>query len=293
MIATGFEYHRPGDLAEAVVTLASDPENTAILGGGTWLVPDLERGDRSVRRVLDLAAAGLRVITSLADGGLRVGAMCTYSDLLGTPETATRAPLLALMAAQITGGVTIRNQATLGGSVIAARPQSDAPAVMVSARAVGLVAGCGGDRRVPAHELFAGAMRTSLEPSEILWALELPAPSRGNGYQKLKLMAGSWPIATAAACLELDEAGRCRSATLTLGAVSATPLQVPVESVLVGFEPSADALAAAAELAAHALTAPWDDALAPAAYRAAVAAPLALRALTAAARDAAGAPACD
>jgi carbon-monoxide dehydrogenase medium subunit len=292
MIANDFEYCRPGDLAEAVAMLARDPQETAILGGGTWLVPDLERGIRSARMVLDLAGAGLRSITALADGGLRVGAMCTYSDLLGSPETATRAPLLALMAAQITGGATIRNQATLGGSLIAARPQSDAPAVAVAARAVALVAGPGGERRVPVHELFAGAMRSSLERSEILCALELPAPARGNGYQKLKLMAGSWPIATAAACMELDEAGRCRSATLTLGAVSATPLRVAVESVLVGFEPTAKVLRAAAELAARALTTPWADALAPASYRAAVTAPLAQRALARAALDAAGARAC-
>jgi aerobic carbon-monoxide dehydrogenase medium subunit len=292
MIATGFEYLRPRDLADAVATLASEPEDTAILGGGTWLVPDLERGARSARRVLDLAGAGLGSIAELADGGLCVGAMCTYSDLLGSPHTATRAPLLTLMAARITGGATIRNQATIGGSLIAARPQSDAPAVAVAARAVALVAGPGGERRVPAHELFAGAMCTSLEPSEILCALELPPPSRGNGYQKLKLMAGSWPIATAAACMELDEAGRCRVATLTLGAVSATPLRVAVESALVGFEPTGRALAAAAELAARALTDPWADALAPASYRAAVAAPLALRALTAAALDAARPAAC-
>lgn len=290
MIAETFEYRRPGDLSEAVSMLAADSEETAILGGGTWLVPDLERGARSARVVLDLAAAGLRSIVPLADGGLRVGAMCTYADLLGSPQIAARAPLLALMAAQITGGATIRNQATLGGSLIAARPQSDAPAVVVAARAVALVAGSGGERRVPAHELFAGAMRSSLARSEILYALELPAPVRGNGYQKLKLMAGSWPIATAAACLELDDGGRCRSASLTLGAVSPTPLRVSVESVLVGSELSAEALAAAAELAAAALTAPWADALAPASYRAAVAAPLARRALTRAALDATSAP---
>ena len=239
--------------------------------------------------MLDLAGVGLGSITALADGGLRVGAMCTYRDLLGSRETAARAPLLALMAAQITGGATIRNQATLGGSLIAARPQSDAPAVAVAARAVGLVAGPGGERRIPAHELFAGAMRSSLAPSEILCALELPAAAAGNGYQKLKLTAGSWPIATAAACMELDEEGRCCSATLTLGAVSATPLQVAVEPALLGRTPTAPALRAAAALAARAVTAPWSDALAPGSYRAAVAAPLAHRALAAAALDAAGA----
>ncbi len=179
MIATAFEYLRPGSLEEALAALAQDAQGTAILGGGTWLVPDLERGARRARRVLDLAGVGLEGIEQRADGSLRVGAMCTYAQLAHAPS-----PLLAMMAAQITGGAAIRAQATIGGSLVAARPQSDAPAAAIAARAVALLASAGGERRVPVHELAP-------RPDEILVALELPPPAPGNGYRKLKLGASS------------------------------------------------------------------------------------------------------
>ena len=289
MIASIFSYHRPRELGEAIAIAAADPDGTAILAGGTWLIPDLERGARSARQIVDLAAAGLNAIEPLPGGGLRVGAMCTYRELLAAPAVAERAPLLRQMAAQITGGATIRNQATLGGSLIAARPQSDAPAAVVAAGGAALLAGPAGERRIPVSELFAGAMRSSLGAAEILCAIELERAAGGHGYEKLKLSAGSWPIATAAAAVDLDESGRFTSATLTLGGVASTPLSVPVGSVLFGELPDETALRAAAELAGRAVGDPWADALAPGAYRAAVAAPLARRALQGAVAEARGA----
>lgn len=246
MIATAFDYLRPDRLEDALATLAQDPEGTAILGGGTWLVPDLDSGARQARRVLDLAGLGLARIERLDDGALRVGAMCTYAQLLQAPS-----PLLAMMAAQVTGGSAITHQATIGGSLVAARAQSDAPAAAIAARAVALLASVRGERRAPVHELAA-------RRDEILVALELPPPAPGNGYRKLKLGASSWPIATAAAAVAPD------GVIVVLGGVSATPIRIEARH--------ADELTVTVE---H----PFEDALAPAAYRAAVAAPLARRAL--------------
>jgi len=246
MIATPFEYLAPESLGAALAALAEDSEGTAILGGGTWLVPDLDSGARRARRVLDLAGLGLNRIDRGEDGSLRVGAMCTYTQLADAPS-----PLLAMMAAQITGGAAIRNQATIGGSLVAARAQSDAPAAAIAARAVAVLASAGGERRVGVHELAP-------RRDEILVALELPPPAPGNGYRKLKLGASSWPIATAAAAVGPERM------LVVLGGVSASPIRIEAlrpEELTVTVE--------------H----PFEDALAPAAYRAAVAAPLARRAL--------------
>ena len=151
-----------------------------------------------------------------------------------------------------------------------------------------MVTGARGERRVPAAALFAAAMRSALAPDEILCALELPPPAGGHGYHKLKLGASSWPIATAAANVVLDADGRVTAVRLALGGVAAVPLAVDLDGVLVGAEPTAEALAAAAAYAGSIVEEPWGDELAPASYRAAVAAPVARRALAAAARTAAG-----
>ena len=60
--------------------------------------------------------------------GSHVGATCSYADLLASDLVGRALPLLSLMAAGVTGGRQIQGQGTIGGSVVAARPQSDVPA---------------------------------------------------------------------------------------------------------------------------------------------------------------------
>jgi CO/xanthine dehydrogenase FAD-binding subunit len=160
------------------------------------------------------------------------------------------------MAGGITGGWAIRGQGTIGGSLIAARPQSDVPAVLVALGAVAHVAGADGGRALPVPDLLTGPMQTGLARGELLTALELPVQTGTHGYVKLKRGASSWPIATAAAVAVDGVLMR-----LVLGGVAGTPVELEPED------------ATMAEI--HD---PWDDELAPAAYRVAVAGPLAARA---------------
>jgi carbon-monoxide dehydrogenase medium subunit len=292
VIGARFEYCAPASAAEAVELLAADPDAGRLLGGGTWVVPELSRGDSRPRRIIDLRRAGLGAIER-AGSGLRIGATVTYADLLASPLVAELAPMLHVVAAAVTGGWTIRNQGTAGGAVAAARPQSDLPAALVACGARAVVRDHAGERSVPVIELFAGPMRTALGPAEVLTALELPgltADRTGHGYAKLRRGAGSWPIATAAATVTLAD-GRPSDVMLALGAVAATPLLVDVSEVLAagqsGPEALSDAaLSHAARIAGEAVREPFADELAPAEYRAMVAGPIARRALERAFEDA-------
>ncbi len=282
MIPGRFTYAAPESIEEAVGLLAADPAASRLLGGGTWVVPELNRGESRPRLVVDLRRAGLAQIE--ADGDrVRVGAMCTYSDVLASAAVAEVLPLLRRMADGVTGGRQIQNQGTLGGSVVAARPQSDAPAAVVALGGQAVIRGPAGERRCPPAELFAGPMRTSLASDEILVGFDFPrASDLAYGYYKLKRSSSSWPIATAACLLGLNEGGRCTSATLVLGAVAPTPTRVDLSGVLVGMPLSEGALSGAARVVGEAVTDPWGDVLAPAEYRAAVAPVVARRALFAA-----------
>ncbi|WP_216216852.1 FAD binding domain-containing protein [Amycolatopsis aidingensis] len=283
MIPTRFEYVAPETVAALVAAL---DEESRLLAGGTWVVPEMGRAESRPRRVVDLRRAGLTTIS--VDGSrLRLGAMCSYSDILASQEVARHAPLLHTMATSVTGGSALRNQATIGGSVAAARPQSDVPATLVALRADIIIAGPAGSRRVPAADLFLGAGRTTLAVDEVITGFQLPSERMsGHGYVKLKRGASSWPIATAAALLRLDDAGRCEDARLVLGGVEAVPVTVDLTAML-GRPPGDEELEAAAAQAAAALSAPWTDVLAPGTYRAAVTAPVAKRTLTMARANAA------
>ncbi|MFI9450809.1 FAD binding domain-containing protein [Amycolatopsis sp. NPDC052450] len=275
MIPTRFEYVAPRTVADVVAALDGD---SRVLAGGTWVVPEMGRAESHPRRVVDLRRAGLATI-SVGGSRLCLGAMCTYSDLLASRDVAHHAPLLHTMASGVTGGVALRNQATIGGSVAAARPQSDVPATLVALRADAIVAGPSGSRRVRAAELFLDAGQTTLAVDEVITGFEVPSERRtGHGYVKLKRGGSSWPIATAAALLRLDDAGRCEAVRLVLGGIEAVPLTVDL-SVMVGLRVGDKELDAAAAHTVAALSAPWTDVLAPGEYRAAVAGPVARRAL--------------
>jgi len=252
MIPAHVAYEMPANADEAVALLAG--EDARALAGGTWVVPELGSGVSRPAVVVDLRRAGLGSITQ-ADGTVRVGATATYADLLASELVRERLPLLHEMAGGITGGWAIRGQGTIGGSLAAARPQSDVPAVLVALGAIAHVSDTGGGRSVPASELLMGPMRTGLAPGELLTALEIPHQTGTHGYVKLKRGASSWPIATAAA---LADGGRVTR--LVLGGVAGTPVEVDPDG-------------------APEIGEPWDDELAPGAYRAAVAGPLAARAV--------------
>jgi len=272
VIATRFRYEAPASVEAAVQLVAADPEGAVPLSGGTWVVPELN-GGREARSVVDLRRAGLGAIEQ-RDGHVHVGATCTYADLLASPIVAARLPLLRAAAAVVTGGRQILNQGTVGGSAAAARPQSDMPATLVALAAEAVILGRAGARRIRAAEFFVGAMRTALGPGELLARFEVPVANGAHGYYKLKRSESSWPIATAAALLEVDQQDRVSAATLVLGGVTATPLEVPLDDL--NGARSADLLDAVGHRAQAAVTDPWEDELAPASYRAAVAAACAM-----------------
>jgi CO/xanthine dehydrogenase FAD-binding subunit len=254
VIPAHFAYEAPDSAAAAVALLAGG--DARVLAGGTWVVPELQAGTSQPAVVVDLRRAGLAAIEP-GDAAVRIGAAATYADLIGSGIVRERLPLMHDMASGITGGWAIREQGTIGGSLAAARPASDVPAVLVALGAVAHVAGADGPRTVPAGELLAGPMRSALASGELLTALEVPDQDGTHGYVKLKRGWSSWPIATAAAIARDGVVTR-----LVLGGVTGTPLDVdPQDGV-------------------GEVTDPWDDELAPGTYRAAVAGPLAARAMS-------------
>lgn len=278
MISHRFVYRAPTSVAEAVEILAEAPTTSRVIGGGTWVVPECNRDESRPEVLIDLSRAGLDAI-EIVDDVVRVGATATYSALMSSPHVAHHLPLLAAMARGVTGGRQIQSQGTVGGSVVAARPSSDAPAAVAALGAALVVVGPHGERRVSGTEMFRDASVSCLDEGEILTHLEFPVlPAARWGYYKLKRSASSWPIATAACVLG-------ESPRLVLGGVSATPVHVDVGSVLSGGTPTPETIEVAAGLAADSVTTPWADELAPATYRAAVAGPVARRAIEMAAHQ--------
>lgn len=219
MIHHDFDYYAPRTLGKALDILSGAAGACAVMGGGTWLVPNMTFAVAQPRVVVDPKHLGLSAIT-LVESDLRVGARATYADVLASQIVHQHAPLLALMSAQITGGVSIVAQGTIGGSAAYANPVSDVPACLVALNARMRLQSTRGVRDVAASAFFLDAFSTALCDDEMLEAILIPvrAPSVRYGYYKLKSSTGSWPIVTAAALVDGS------NLRVAVGAARAVPL---------------------------------------------------------------------
>jgi carbon-monoxide dehydrogenase medium subunit len=276
LIPAKIRYEIPTSAGEAAALLDGRAQ---LLGGGTLVVPALNRGESRPATVIDLRAAGLDRIERRGTA-VRVGATCSYSDLLSSEVVADELPLLKTMARGVTGGRQILNQGTLGGSVAAARPNSDAPTVVVALGGRVLLLGPAGERVVACGDFFLEAGRTALGADELVIALEFPCARRQSvGYAKLKFGASSWPIVTAAAVSRGPEGSRWSSATVTLGGVAGTPFHVDLTDCMAEGAVAADRVRRAIRESLDSITAPWSDSIASADYRRAVAPAVGVRAV--------------
>lgn len=111
-----FGYERVLDISGAVATLDADPD-ARFLGGGTNLVDLMKTGVERPARLVDIRELPLDQIEPTEDGGLRIGATVTNSDLAAHPEVRRRYP--ALTQAVLAGASgQLRNMATVGGNLL-------------------------------------------------------------------------------------------------------------------------------------------------------------------------------
>ncbi|MEU3155329.1 FAD binding domain-containing protein, partial [Streptomyces griseus] len=111
-----FGYQRAHDVTGAVALLAADPD-ARYLGGGTNLVDLMKSGVERPARLVDVRELPLDRIEPTADGGLRIGATVTNSDLAAHPEVRRRYPALAQAVLAGASG-QLRNMATVGGNLL-------------------------------------------------------------------------------------------------------------------------------------------------------------------------------
>lgn len=235
MIPPSFEYHAPESVSEAVGLLARFGDDAKILAGGHSLLPMMKLRFAEPATLIDLnridALRGVR-----EEGGrLRIGAMTTENQLIGSALLQEKVPLLPEAARQI-ADPQVRNRGTIGGDIAHGDPANDHPAIAMALDAVFVLSGPNGEREVPATEFFLGTYFTALAADEILTAIlvEPFAPKTGYAYCKLKRKTGDWATAAAAVVLRM-EGGRVASVRVGLTNAAATALRATdVEQFLIG-----------------------------------------------------------
>lgn len=264
-------YWAPRALPEALEHLRA--KDVTILAGGTDLMVQTHAG----RARLSSALLNIRHIGELHTiepdgGGVRIGALCTISELQHDPLVRQHFDIL-VQACEHFASDQLRNSATIGGNVCNASPAGDTlvPLLVLDAQ-VELQSKPNGSaqvRRVPLAEFITGPGRTQRGAHELLTALWLPIPKPGFVGRFYKF--GTRPALDISA-ISIGIGGVRRGKTLSdvrlaYGAVAATPMRCRgAEAVLEGQtldERTMQAVAAAARDEIR----PIDDVRASAWYR--------------------------
>lgn len=260
---------RPESAGEAVALFAGNPSARPFAGGTDYMVL-WNMGEADGQSLLDLSGVReWRAIRKTA-AGLSIGALVTHAELRDDPVVRREFPLLA-QAAAVVGAEQIQNRGTLGGNIANASPAADTfPALAVYEATVKTVSRKG-QRGLPFLQTFAGVKKTSLEPGELIAAIDIPYLPK-KPYRQLfrkvgtrAAMAISKTVAAGLVWLERDRT--VRELRFALGSMAPTVrrLRAAEESVK-GRRLTPEAAAEACELLAQDVS-PIDDLRSTAAYR--------------------------
>ncbi len=269
MKPAAFEYYRPRTLDEALSLLAEHGEDAKPLAGGQSLIPAMNFRLATPAVLVDLNELAELSYVRKGSGTIRIGSMTRQSLI-------ERDPLIAATAALVTDAMpyvahrAIRNRGTVGGSLAHADPAAELPAVMMALDARLTVSGTAESREVPAADFFTGLFTTAIQPGELLTEIAIPpqAPNSGHAFEEISRRHGDFALVGVAAVVQLDGGGLCTGARIALLSVGdRAMLATHAAEVLIGHQPSAELIRAAAETTSTEDIDPSTDIHASARYR--------------------------
>jgi CO/xanthine dehydrogenase FAD-binding subunit len=248
---SSFEYEAPGEIEETLEILARVGDDGKVLAGGQSLVPLLNFRLAAPATLVDInGVAGLSHIRR-SGGWLSIGAMTRQSVLERSPLVGETWPLLH-QALEFVAHAQIRNRGTVGGSIAHADPAAELPIALACLDGRVRVRSTKGERAVGWRDLFVTHLTTSIEPDELLVAVELPPVPDGAGwaFSEFSRRHGDFALGGAAVMIALDDAGACTEARIALLGAGDVPLRADAaERALVGSPVDEETVAEAGRLA--------------------------------------------
>lgn len=207
-------YHRPSSLGDALALLNRPDVSTAPIGGGTVLngLPDAIPNE-----VVDLQALGLEEISR--DGAvLRFGATANLQDVVDHEWT----PPVLRDLARGEAPNTLRNAATVGGTVAAADPESRFLAGLLAFGATTTIASNDGERDVAVADVLADR---SILAGSIIVAVSVAVDVTAAASAGTARTPADTPIVLVAGCVRNGEV------TLAATGVGGTPTIIDLDSL--------------------------------------------------------------
>jgi carbon-monoxide dehydrogenase medium subunit len=221
------EWLSPTSLEEAIAMKARLGDAAAVVAGGTFTAILVANGLVRPRAFVHLAhVPGLDRI-EIGDE-LRLGALVTHRQV--ERSAAIRGSGWASVA-ECFGQVAsprIRNQATVGGVLCDADYASDPPTLLVALGARVRLKGHVGEREMLLADFIRDHYETALGGDELLVEAIVPRPPARVSYVKFRSRSSEdRPCVGVAVAADIDDAGRCRSLRVVVGATSGRPQEFP------------------------------------------------------------------
>jgi aerobic carbon-monoxide dehydrogenase medium subunit len=222
-----FSYFRPSNVGEALEMIAGAGDDARFLAGGQSLVPMMNFRIARPAALVDLAACNDLVFVEFNSGQLRVGAMMRQRDAETNETIRQHCPLIA-QALGHAGPLTIRNRATVGGTIANGYPVAELPVVAVCMDAEIVLIGRAGERRIPAIDFFTAGLVTAIEPGELVREIAFPVRGQRARYSFAECgnHTGGAALAIVSACAEAVGDGRLTSVSVAAAGLSSTPVRL-------------------------------------------------------------------
>lgn len=234
-----FEFHDAASYDEAFDFWSRYGEEARYIAGGTALVLLMRAQLLQPAALIGIGGLpGMRGIVR-ENGVIRIGAATTHAELARSPLLREELPTLADTFSHV-ATPRVRNVATVGGNLAHANPQQDPPVTLMALDASVIARGPMGERRIALDDFFLGYFESSLEPGEVLTAIEVPIPRHRLGSAFIKYLPRSAEdYATINVAVTLRRNGdRVEDPRIVIGSMGPTPVRaVEAERLLAGHEP--------------------------------------------------------
>jgi carbon-monoxide dehydrogenase medium subunit len=255
MYPAPFRYHRPTSLKEAILMLSTLGETAKPLAGGQTLIPILKLRMDEPTDLVDIGRLpDLRFVKN-EGGWIEIGALSPHG-WIARSDIAKTVPIVKDCAGGI-ADAQVRSRGTIGGSVSAADPNCDWPALLNTLDAEIRCSGPEGDRTIAIGDFITEAYTTALQPGELVTSVRFRTPPAGSGgaYIAYKKAAAAFPVISVGVQMTVAPGNVCQDVRIALGGSGPTPRRAEqAEAELCGkalnsqvWQHAADAVAAIAE----------------------------------------------
>jgi carbon-monoxide dehydrogenase medium subunit/2-furoyl-CoA dehydrogenase FAD binding subunit len=248
-----FKYFSPQSVEEAIELLDRYGDEAKIIAGGQSLVPMMNFRLARPEILIDINAIKELEYVKTEGTELAIGALTRERDIEQSQLVIEKWPLLS-KAISFIGHSAIRNRGTIGGSLVHADPSAEIPTSLCALNGKVKVVGPSGEKILEPEEFFLTYLTTSLEPSDLLVEVRIPAlPQKmGWSFRELSRRSGDFAIVAVGILLFKEKAAVCREARISMGGVAPTPVRAEeAEALLSGQKITEKLIAQAAQQAAE------------------------------------------